>query len=299
VRVPSPERTSLVGTIVWVVGVTVLGLGQLESLVVLSPLVLHPLVIGLAQTQTVAPRLHTFVRWAHLPAASMLAVGFGLAPGPLAGALALPWLGVVGLTALLGLLRLRKRGLWPACELGIDGGLIFVSVGGVWALAACAGYAPFGFSKTIVYLTAAHFHYAGFVLPVLIGLAVRRVDRPYTRWIPLAILAGVPLVAVGITASPLVEVVGAVVLAVAAACGAVVQLSLAACAKNRLAALLLAGSALALLWGISLAAIYAVGEYRGLPWPSIPEMVELHGSVNALGFGLLGTWAWTLEERSA
>ena len=45
-------------------------------------------------------------------------------------------------------------------------------------------------------------------------------------------------------------------------------------------------------------AIYAIGEYRGVPWPSIPEMVRLHGTVNALGYGLLGTWAWTLEDRS-
>jgi hypothetical protein len=187
--------------------------------------------------------------------------------------------------------------VWPACELGIDGGLVLVSVGGAWALAACAGLSPLGFSATIVRLTAAHFHYAGFVLPVLAGLAVRRVDRPYTRWIPIAILLGVPLVAAGITASPVLEVVGAIVTAVAAAAVAVVQLSLAAGARTRTATLLLAGSGLALLWGVSLAAIYAVGEYRGLPWPSIPEMVQLHGSVNALGFALLGTWAWNLEER--
>jgi hypothetical protein len=237
------------------------------------------------------------VRWLQLPAAALLAFALARAPSPLAAALACPWLVVTGLTAVLGLLRLRKRGLGPTHELSIDGGLAFVSAGGVWAVAACAGFAPLGFSATIVSLTAAHFHYAGFVLPVLSGLAVRQVDRPYTRWIPIAILGGVPLVAAGITASPLVEVVGAILLAAAAAASAVAQLSVASGTPRRLVALLLAGAALALLWGISLAAIYAVGEYRGLPWPSIAEMVHLHGSVNALGYGLVGTWAWTLHAR--
>ncbi len=281
----------------WVVGITVLGLGQLESLIVLSPLVLHPLVIALAQTQIAAPRLHTFVRWMQLPCAALLAVALAHAPSLLAAVLALPWLVVTGLTAVLGLQRLRKRGIAPLHELAIDGGLAFVSVGGLWAVATCAGFTPLDFSPTIVALTAAHFHYAGFVLPVLSGIAVGHVNRSYTRWIPIAILGGVPLVAVGITASPLVEMVGAIVLAAGAVATAVTQLSVAANARRRLVALLLAGSALALLWGISLAVIYAVGEYRGLPWPSIPEMVHLHGSVNALGYGLVATWAWTLHAR--
>jgi hypothetical protein len=297
VRVPSPERASLVGTIVWLVGVTVLELGQLPSLVVLSPLVLHPLIIGHANTEAVAPRLHTLVRWLQLPAATLVAVGFGQPAGTLAAALALPWFVVTSLTALLGVMRLRQRGFMPVHELSIDAGLIALAGGGAWAVASCAGYQPLSFSPTIVLLAAAHFHYAAFVLPVLCGLGVRRVDRPYTRWIPIAILAGYPLVAVGITVSPIVEVVGAIVLAVGAIGCALVQLSVAASAKHRVASLLLACSALALLWGISLAGIYAVGEFRGLPWPSIPEMVSLHGSVNALGFGLLGTWAWTLEAR--
>jgi hypothetical protein len=295
--VPSPERISLFGSIVWVVGVTLLDLSQVASLVVLSPLVLHPLILRLADAESAAPRLHRLIRWAQLPAATLLVVAFSRPPGPLAAGLAAPWLGVVGLTAVLGLARLRQRGLRPVADLGIDAGLVFVAVGGVWAVAACLGYAPMGFSPTIVVLTAAHFHYTGFVLPVLSGLCVRRIDRPYTRWIPIAIIAGVPLVAAGISASPLVEIVGVVVLVVASIGSALVQLSIAGSASKRVVAFLLAGSALALLWGVSLAGIYGVAEFRGLPWPSIPEMVKLHGAVNALGYGLLGTWAWTLETR--
>ena len=101
--------------------------------------------------------------------------------------------------------------------------------------------------------------------------------------------------AAGISASPLVEIIGVAVLVAAAIGSAVVQLAIAGAATRRVSTLLLAGSGMALLWGVSLAAIYGVGEFRGLPWPSIPEMVKLHGAVNALGYGLLGTWAWTLE----
>jgi YndJ-like protein len=43
------------------------------------------------------------------------------------------------------------------------------------------------------------------------------------------------------------------------------------------------------------AASYALGEFRGVPWPDILSMVHLHGAVNALGFGLLGAWAWHLS----
>ena len=108
-------------------------------------------------------------------------------------------------------------------------------------------------------------------------------------------LIAVPLTAIGITASPTVEVIGALTVAVSGVTVAVGQLSLARSTERRVASLLFALSSLSLIFAMSLAAIYGVGEFRGLPWPTIPEMARLHGTLNALGTCLLGVWAWTLE----
>ena len=55
-------------------------------------------------------------------------------------------------------------------ELSIDAGLIYLVVGGIASVMVGADLRPLGFSATIVLLTAAHFHYAGFVLPVIAAL---------------------------------------------------------------------------------------------------------------------------------
>ena len=59
-------------------------------------------------------------------------------------------------------------------------------------------------------------------------------------------------------------------------------------------ALLSALSGASLLAAMTFAGSYAIGEYRGVPWPDISAMIRLHGAVNALGFGLLGAWSWRL-----
>jgi hypothetical protein len=50
-----------------------------------------------------------------------------------------------------------------------------------------------------VLLTAIHFHYAGFALPLLTGLAGRALGGRIARIASLGVIAGVPLVAFGIT----------------------------------------------------------------------------------------------------
>ena len=64
--------------------------------------------------------------------------------------------------------------------------------------AARAGLRPLGFPDVIVLMTAVDFHYAGFALLVLAG-ARRRVRGPAAGGRCLGAVAGVPLVAAGIT----------------------------------------------------------------------------------------------------
>jgi hypothetical protein len=83
-----------------------------------------------------------------------------------------------------------------------------------------AGLRPQDFSHTIVLLTAVHFHFAGFVLPILSGLAARDFEQQTSRGpsrskyassrfdsvMLVAICVGVPLVGLGISLSAHVEV---------------------------------------------------------------------------------------------
>src|SRR5690606_24380069 len=175
---PSPSRFAIAGSVLWIGWMALEDPGVVQALVGLSPAVLHPLVLGLAEDRERLPvALARGLRWVQLPAAAALLWALGRGPGPSVGLWSVPWLLVTIWTALVGLSRARAHGFRPIPELSIDAGLGMVAVGGAWATASCLGLRPLGFSDTIVLLTAAHFHYAGFVLPVLAGLAARRAQR--------------------------------------------------------------------------------------------------------------------------
>ena len=81
-----------------------------------------------------------------------------------------PGASVGALAWALGVLTLHPG--WPEAML-LLAGLVYLAVGGVWTVIARAGLRPLGFPDLIVLLTAVHFHYAGFALPVLAGLVAR------------------------------------------------------------------------------------------------------------------------------
>lgn len=280
----------------WLGWLTFVGAGPIEGLLALSPLVLHPLILRLVALDDARPHwLFATATWSQLPAAILLVLSFEAERGIGAAALAIPWAAVAGLTALYGVQRVVRDGLKPAWKLALNSGLIFVAVGGMWTVASRYGLRPFDFSDTIVLLTGAHFHYAGFVLPVLAGLAARANTQRAFDAAAYGIVAAVPLTAIGITFSPHIEVLAAAVLATCGFCIALAQLLVARLAKRHLASLLLALSSLSLMLAMTLAVIYAVTEFRGASWPQIPDMARWHGTLNALGTCLLGVWAWTIE----
>lgn len=285
------------GTVLWVVWLSIAGLRITDALLLLSPLVLHPLVLATVVEGDFAEpgRWWHWARRAQLPGAACLLAAFEAPVGMEAGLLALPWVVATGLTALVGALRLWRRAWSDPHEVGLDAALLFVMVGATWAAASRAGLNPLGFSDIIVLLTAEHFHYAGFVLPVLATLVARELGPE--RWWPLPVLlvGGVVLTAIGITVSPLIEVVAALCVVGGGIGVATGQLLTARRTASGYAALLLALSGMSLLFAMALAMIYAIGEARGVPWPSIPNMIVLHGTANALGTSLLGVWGWTVH----
>jgi hypothetical protein len=211
---------------------------------------------------------------------------------------------VCGAVALFGLFRIIPRGFGGMAETCIDAGLLYLPVGGAWLILARLGAAPMGFSGVIVTLTAIHFHYAGFAAPILAGVVGRQLDaarsatRPAFRALSVGVIAGIALVAAGITLSPLLEVMAVVLLAVSLGGVALMSLGVLRSLESPLPRVLIPISALALVAGMILAGVYAAGEFTGTDWISIPQMAQLHGIANAAGLaaGLVG---WGIEEGSA
>jgi hypothetical protein len=229
-----------------------------------------------------------------------------LPPGWPAAALALPWLGVTALLAAAGLQRLAAGRGAPRSlsDLCLDAGLLYILVGGLWAVADRLGLQPLGFEPVIVLLTSIHFHYAGFVLPLLVGFALGEIQGPVARLAGLGVIAGVPLVAVGITASqlgvgPWLECGASWVTAAAGLATAWLHLRLAGCRTHPLPARALWGvAALALAGSMVLAALYGARAFLPLAWLDIPWMRALHGTANGLGFGLAGLCGWWAAGES-
>jgi uncharacterized protein (UPF0548 family) len=244
----------------------------------------------------------------HMAAAACLTASFAVsAPGPIAAALSLPWLGFTFWIAAIGVLRLLKRSRLSLDSCCLDAAMIFLAVGGVWTTASRYGAGLMGFKEPIVLLTGAHFHFAGFALPLLTGLAWRTVPSIPARIAAVGVVAGVPLTAVGITVGsrlPLVEALASWELAGACVFVALLQLLLAFRRGSATFRLAMFVSGVSLLGGMGLAAAYALGEYTEQNWLDIPTMVRWHASINALGFALPGLLAWTLvaalsEKRSS
>jgi hypothetical protein len=301
----------LIGAAVWVAACVYLHPAPLDAawgsvLLLFSPLVLVPLGIRLAGTPSWPGRVAEILQ---LPAALLLAVSFTLPAGLEAALLSLPWLAVTGLICLEGLLRVMRRGLRPVTELCLDAGLIFLLVGGLWATASRAAVHPLGFDDVVVLLTANHFHYAGFVVPIVAGLCGRLLPGRFSAATAVGVLAGVPLVATGITVTKmegpkLLECVAALTMAVSGLAVALMHLRLSARPGPALPRVLWAVAGISLVLGMVLAAAYGVrfvtgsDDWKTFPYLTIPWMRLLHGSVNVIGFALAVTVGWRLYQAN-
>jgi len=251
-----------------------------RALLALGALVIVPL--GLRASAASVPR-------ALLPCGALLGAAQLLAPGALAAALTLPWC-----AALLWQ-------LWRSRELTVA----YALVGAGWALFDRAGFRPLGFDPVIVLLTAVHFHFAGFALPTATRLAARERPGPFARAAVVGTLLGPPLVATGITATrlgltPTVEAICAALMAAPAALSGVLHLRVASHGPGPpVARALLAVAGLSLLPGAALALLYGLRFHVRVEWLDVPWMWAVHGSLNALGFGLAGLAGWLLCARSA
>jgi hypothetical protein len=232
--------------------------------------------------------------------AAAAVASFFLRQGRPAALLAALWLIVTLLVALFGFWRLLFRGVLTANDLCIGAGLIYLPVGGMWFLMSRFGIQPLGFGDTIVLLTAVHFHFAGFAAPILAGLAGRTLHaggaaRQLFQLAAAGIIAGTPIVATGITLSPLVAFIGAIVISLGLILLAIVVLGWVIRSVASLPAQFLLGvSAISSASAMVLACLYAYSLVTKTVIIDIPHMAMTHGVINAFGFALCGLLAWSL-----
>lgn len=276
--------------------------GLITALFLVGPVIAIPLLL-----RRIAPlgapradRVLDIARRIALPTGLLLALSFVVPPGPVAGAFALPFFGVGGVTATAALAdaipAIRTgRALKPGVHHATWAALVFLPVSAGNAVADRLGTQPFGFDPTIILLTAVHFAFAGFVLLSVGSLAYHRRPR---RWLEIAmdsVVVGIPVTAIGFFGVPLAAWVGAMLVAagglgVGIACAAVAGTS-----PSRPARGLLRIAGLTLLVSMPLAAIYATGVGLGTTWLTIPAMAATHGTLNVLGFALPASIGWTLD----
>lgn len=238
------------------------------------------------------------------PAAGLLVLlSYLFDQGVVAATLCLAWLGVTGLIALYGFDRLRDQELRRPAELALNAGLVYLPIGAMWLIASRGGIQPMGFGDTIVTLTAVHFHFAGFAAPILAGLAGRVLPtgaRLHTAFAISAssIVIGTPLVAAGITASPIIALVGAVIIAAGLfGLSSLVLFWVVPRLKGLGVRILLVISSVSALPAMVLACVYAYSIVFHLLLVDIPQMAMTHGLLNSFGFALCGLVAWSAAER--
>jgi hypothetical protein len=275
-------------------------------LLLLSPLVVVPLGLELAASSNPnEPPSHLW-QWVvqlQTPAALVLVIAFALPAGLLAAVVSLPWFVTTVLIAIVGLIRICRRFTFRWEELSLNAGLVYLVVGGVWVVLTRWGARPLNFEPAIVLLTAIHFHYAGFVLPLSTGLAGRARGGATAQRAAFGVIIGVPLVAIGITTtqlglSPLLECIAVCWTAVAGLLTAWLHLRLASQPRHPgVVRALWAIAAGSLAGSMVLAALYGCRWYLPLAWLDIPWMRALHGTTNALGLGLTGVVGWHIAAR--
>lgn len=296
------DLSTIFGGCLWLTVVASGGLSAIERALALGPLVLVPLglrLVAIPPFDGLTHRLYVVAVVTQPIGAACFVASLLVSTSGIAAGLASVWLGVTLLLAAVGFSRTVDRGgVAPISETVIDAGLAYTTVGASALIFHHLGI-YFWFDPVIILLTAVHFHYAGFALPVMTGLTGRAIGLPGRGFRVLTgiILIGPAIIAVGISFSLLVEFLAVGVFTVTVTVFGGYVIVRVAPTRRRLQAVCLVGSALALPVSMVLALGYAVMQFTGVdPFGlTISRMVTLHGSLNAFGFGLLGLVGWRVN----
>ena len=306
------RRSAAVGVVAWALLMLVATSDSRETelvhrIVFFAVLVIVPLGLSLVVTGEHANPLYRAAVLAQPVTALITIVSFFVEKGSASAVLAAGWLILTAVVALFGLTRLLSRGLYPLHESSIDAGLLYLPVAAGWLVVYRLGVQPFDYGEMIILLTVVHFHFAGFAAPIIAGMAGRRLaheGRETGKMFPLIVLAlvgAMPLVAAGITFSPLLGLLGTLLLATG-----LVLLALLTIFKV-LPAIPLAGArillsiaALSSCAAMVLACLYSYSLVAHIVILRIPTMAMTHGLLNAFGFATCSLLAWSrITQTSA
>ncbi len=280
VPIREAHAQSLAGVLIWLPTMVWLKPGWSPALLAFGPLVLYPLLLDMLGECS--------LRRLALPAFLPALASYALEQGTIAGALALPWL---AFAIVLFLRNATTRTI--SINVVITGYLI---VGAGWLVLARLGERPLEYEHAIVHATAVHFHYAGFVLPILALNWLHAAPSRFRYVVLTALLLGVPLVAAGITLSAFQihwpELIAVWFFAAACIVFAVAQIRLAA-------HWLLVISSASLIAAMCLALVYGTRNYLPADWLDIPLMLRTHGPIQVFGFALPGALAWAMMNEKA
>ncbi|MBK5346521.1 MULTISPECIES: YndJ family protein [unclassified Bacillus (in: firmicutes)] len=211
---------------------------------------------------------------------------------------ALLWFAYTGIVALFGVSRLLERGWKPIEETAIDSAFIYLFLGGFWFFASVAKVSIMHFSSDIVLLTAAHFHYSAFLLPLSAGLLGRKRERGSKLYdsIMFIIVISPMTVAIGITYSRVFEFF-AVFIYLCAIYGYGIYVWRTK--FNAISAkILLTLSSSILMVTIMFSLIYSYGNFKQVMTITIAQMVWIHGVVNGIGVALPAFLGWMIEKST-
>lgn len=295
------DASAVAGAVVWGAALTVGLLGPIERAVTLAPLVIVPL--GLSVVGRFDGRSERFRRVGiTLQPIGALAVlaSVTVLDGLAAAVAAACWLPVTLSLGVAGAARTfdaRNRGFAPLSERVVDVGLAYLSVAAV-ALIMFHLDLTLWFAPVIILLTFVHFSFAGFALAVVTGLSGRVAPGGWYRPLALVVFGGPALIGIGISFSPLVEVLAVGVFTLGVTLLAGYLLIRVVPTRPRWQAVMLAVSALSLPGSMVLALGYGLAAYTGSSPLGLPigQMVAVHGSLNAFGFAVCGLVGWRLAR---
>lgn len=277
-----------------------------EAILLLCPLCLIPLTLVVMRMSAPVAAIGTWklIEQFELSAATILIGAFIMPPALQTAVLTLPWLAVTAVIGWAGVLGLTRRVHRDKSTMMIDVGCLFLALGGVWTFLDRSGIRLWGFDEVIALLTAVHFHYAGFLLLVVTGWAARELGTSKIADVTcLGVMVGVPLTALGILAAHFKwdarwEAFAATFMALSGWLAAWLHLRLATGRTDaaRSVRVLWTVCSAALFFSMALAVLYALRSLVQVPALSIPSMRAVHGSLNAVGFGLCGVIAWRLHR---
>lgn len=297
---------SVSGAAVWAALAMLAGLrraplGIIELLFLFAPLVIVPLGLELASALEDPAQLprRGLLRWFQVFATVAVCAALWIPAGRVAAMVSSLWL---LLCCLLAAVRSRewRRKSWSLLSFILTLAHVDLVIGATGLVVSRAGWRPMGFQEPIILLTAVHFHYSGFGTAVIAAATGREWERRKSNLQGLRtlalLIALLPFVlAAGFVFSPLLRFMSAVALSASVTVLAAVLLWFSGELRSSPARLYLQTAGCAALAAFALAGVYAICEYFGKGWITVPGMANSHGVLNGVGFVLLALLGWLIE----